>query len=176
MVNAALEQLPDAGTLIEIDADEFWTAEQIALIDAALHRFPEAYGLQFFCRLWMTERHVIFTEGGYGSRPYEWNRAWRYDGQRRFISHEPPLLERSESLLPRAVTRALGLVFEHRSYVRRKQVELKQDYYGYAGAVEGWERLRRSSHPAVLVRDYLPWVQDNSMAVALRVVDAQEQS
>jgi hypothetical protein len=167
MVNAALEKLTEAGTLIQMDADEFWSLDQILVIDVTLRRFPKIGGLQFFCRLWMTERHVIFSEGTYGSRPYEWHRAWSYDGKQRFSEHEPPRLQGSDTFIARDITRTLGLVFDHRSYVRREQVELKEDYYGYRGAVAGWQRLRESNQPVVFLRDYLPWVTDDAKAFAI---------
>ena len=167
MVNLALEKLTDPGTLIEIDADEFWSVEQIGLIDLMLRRFPKTGGLQFYCRMWVTERHVIYTQNCYGSRSYEWHRAWNYDGNQRFEDHEPPRLKGSDTFIARDITRTLGLVFDHRSYVRREQVELKRDYYGYRGAVEGWQRLRDSTEPVVLLRDYLPWVTDDAKAFAV---------
>jgi hypothetical protein len=167
MVNAALDKLPNAGTLIEMDSDEFWSIDQIGLIDLTLRRFPKVGGMQFHCRMWITERHIIFTEDCYGSRPYEWHRAWNYDGRQRFEEHEPPRLNGADVFITRDITRSIGLIFEHRSYVRRKQVELKQDYYGYHGAVDGWQQLRESNESVVQLKKYLPWVNDDAKAFAV---------
>jgi hypothetical protein len=106
----------------------------------------------------------------------------------RWVAHEPPVL--AEPLADgrwRAVaqvnpilheqTEAAGLVFQHYAYATREQVQFKEDYYGYRGAVARWEALQGAGEFPVMLRDYFPWVRDETQVdraegyVARRLVE-----
>ena len=91
----------------------------------------------------------------------------------RWLAHEPPILgeptadgrwrpvQAVDPLLHDA-TEAAGLVFQHYAYATEEQVRFKQDYYGYKGAVDAWRRLQAVKTFPVYLRDYFPWVRDDT--------------
>jgi hypothetical protein len=61
------------------------------------------------------------------------------------------------------VTETWGLVFDHYAYSIQKQVEFKEDFYGYSGLVDGWKELQKTSGP-VRLSQYFHHLQDKSVA------------
>ncbi len=59
-------------------------------------------------------------------------------------------------------TEAMGAVFQHFAYATEAQVNFKESYYGYAGALEKWRALQ-SHRGSGFLRDYFPWVTDECM-------------
>ncbi len=161
MCNAALEVL-DPGPLMQIDVDEFWTAQQMVDIHECLMPFTEVkkpITLRFDCRYWITDLHETVTPGNYGHYPYEWFRAWSRPTKSYFSTHEPPILDDGSRMVDCSGRK--DLIFEHYAYTNEAAVAFKEKYYGYAGAVEKWQRMRKHADCG-LVRDWLPWVRDDA--------------
>ena len=60
-------------------------------------------------------------------------------------------------------------MFDHYAYAFREQVEMKEQYYGYRGAVKQWERLQANQEwPVKELRDFLPWVDRGVTADKVR--------
>jgi len=166
MVNAALNRMDSPGVLMQVDADEFWLPRQMALIHKLLTE-SEYSSAQFFCRYFIGSNIVITSENGYGNRPEEWVRAWKFAPGMRFISHEPPLLSGNRVLpkLGRDATRNMGLVFDHYAYTTADQVKYKEQFYGYANALLKWKQLQlNQAWPVVDLKKFLPWVGDGVTA------------
>jgi hypothetical protein len=158
MVNTALSVFDEPGVLMQMDCDEIWTPAQLRII-ATLFDRTDAHAAMFLCRYWVGPRRYLCTPGAWGNNPeYEWIRAWRWQPGQRFETHEPPVLAGCARYLTPAATSQLGLVFDHYAYATRQQVEFKERYYGYEGAVEAWDRLQAMRGPVDL-RGVLPWVR-----------------
>ena len=60
-------------------------------------------------------------------------------------------------------TEAAGLIFSHYAYGLASQVQFKEDYYGYAGAVSRWRQLQKVDALPVRLSDYFGWVADETL-------------
>jgi hypothetical protein len=153
----------DSGVVMEVDADEMWRAEQIEGIYECLKGAEDGATMQFHCNFFVGENKRVVTREGYGSNWYEWMRAWKWGKDVCFTSHEPPRLNIQSRLVPRGVTETWGLVFDHYAYAIQKQVEFKEDFYGYKGLVDGWKELQKTIGP-VRLSQYFPHLHDKSVA------------
>lgn len=163
MFNHVLGTLREPCVLMQIDADELWQAHQIELIVDMLG-FTGASRMDFRCRYFVGPDIVVTSREGYGNHvAYEWRRAWRFTPGMRFDTHEPPKIRGDERLvIGHEQTEDAGLVFDHYAYALKRQVEFKERYYGYAGAVAQWERLQGNTvWPVKSLKSFLPWVNDD---------------
>lgn len=160
MVNAALSQINEPCCLMQVDADEFWTAEQLEKI-CELFETGEYDRMRFFCRYWLGGGIIATGENVWSNQPGEWSRAWIFKPGQMSKSHEPPVLSGCGSReLTRDQTRELGLVFEHEAYKYIEQLEFKQSYYKYTGAVDGWKRLQAHTQFPTKLKPFFHWVDD----------------
>ncbi len=174
MVNAPLPHITEQGLLWQIDADELWTVSQIVRARQLFLAHPEKTAAFFYCHFFVGPDRVITSRDTYGNNSaYEWLRVWRYRPGDSWAAHEPPRLMRpvpggqaidvcALDPLRQAETEACGLVFQHFAYATPAQVQFKQDYYGYAGAVERWEQLQQVTQFPARLADYFPWVKDGA--------------
>ena len=160
MVNKALEVV-DCGVVMEQDADEFWTPEQMTAVYELLKDRTPGVAAQFFCNYHIGKK-VVVTRRGLGCYPYEWYRAWKWGQGIHFTSHEPPILNHQPIRIPRGVTEDMGLIFEHYAYCTPQTVAFKEDFYGYAGLLRSWEELQQTNGPVRLNR-YFAHIQDKSV-------------
>ena len=175
MCNEALRRMSSSKTeviLMQIDADEIWSATQILAARAVLMSNQSPRCAMFHCHFLVGPQ--LATANGYGhSESYEWLRAWRLDDVSKalFISHAPPtlVLRRSEThdwkkvdvCLDHATTARAGAVFTHHAYVNEQQVMFKEAFYGYEGGLEGWRRLQEETRLPANLSNYLPWVLES---------------
>lgn len=164
--------------LWQVDADELWTAAQF---QAGRRLFLDAPGKTaafYWCRFYVGPNRVTTTRSGYGNNPaQEWLRTWRYRPGMKWASHEPPVLcepqpdgrwrdvARLDPLTHDETERA-GLVFEHHAYATEAQVRFKEAYYGYRGAIDGWRALQGLERLPARLREYFPWVTDETLVDA----------
>lgn len=164
MFQHALNHITEPCTLLEADADEFWEHDQIETLVGFFNAYQEIAFARFFCQFFVGPNIVITSDNGYGNRPSEWLRAWRYSGQK-LISHEPPVIDGLiTSCATREQTREAGLVFQHWAYALEKSVAFKENYYGYKDAVSHWRRLQANTQWPCDLGSYLPWVGPNVTA------------
>jgi len=169
MVNAHSKKLITPGIVMEIDADEIWSADQLRIINSTFNAYPNLMGMRFYCRYFVGPDIITVGENCYGNNPGEWMRAWRTDGMMRFSRHEPPVFNGNRGwIMPREETRLLGLVFDHFAYASESQVAYKEQFYGYKGAVEQWRRLQANTEWPVRLKDFLPWVDDRVQAIRIQ--------
>lgn len=56
------------------------------------------------------------------------------------------------------------LIFQHFAYVTPEQLDFKESYYGYKNALQEWKRLREQTEFPILLKNYLSWVTDETIA------------
>jgi hypothetical protein len=170
MVNAPLGSIKTEALLWEIDADELWTAQQFIAGRQMFIDDPSRYAAFYWCIYFVGPKLVLTTRNGYGNNPnMEWVRTWRFKPGFSWLRHEPPVL--ADNLVPvarrgvfsHAETERRGLVFQHFAYVIPSQLEFKESYYGYSGALSHWKRLQRQRQFPVKLREFFPWVEDGTM-------------
>ena len=164
-----LADVKDAESLVwQVDADEFWTAEQIERMAAMFERYPYHAAAWFYCRFFVGPNLVLARGNGNsaGNMAYEWVRVWRWRPECRYVKHDPPevatpvcanIAKAPAAFFSREVTAAEGLVFDHHAFEIPAQVQYKETRYGFQGALERWRLLQTAKLP-VDVYDYLPWL------------------
>jgi len=164
MVNEPLNNITEPCLLWQVDADELWTAKQIEKMYEMFWVNPTKTSAWFWCRYYVGENLVITIRNCYAQNPQqEWHRVWRYEPGNRWTAHEPPMLcANDDNPFTHDETERAGLVFQHYAYVTPAQVRFKEIYYGYAQALNHWTRLQQNKTFPVKLREYLPWVTDNT--------------
>lgn len=171
MCNAAIDKLISLGMqpgdiLMQFDGDEVWQPWQIDGAVDLFREFPSHDAAFFNCRYYVTPHKCILRNDNqsFGNREsYEWLRAWRWNGND-FTRHEPPEIPGVSNIIPHAITRERGLIFDHLAMVDQLQVAFKEKYYGMKGALEAWHKLCETPSPC-RVRDIYPFVGDDVWAV-----------
>ncbi len=183
MISAPLSNIKEESLLWQLDCDELWTKEQIESMQSMFSADPLRTAAWFWCTYFVGPKKVISSRNCYAQNPnQEWLRVWRFKPKMFWASHEPPVL--AEAIGPienqqyinvgtktpfnHAETEKAGLVFQHMSYVIEEQVRFKERYYGYKGAVEKWKALQVDTNREQKLRDYFPWVTDDT---SVRSVD-----
>ncbi len=171
MVRAAQPNYPCL--LWQVDADEIWTSEQIRRVHQNFEADPTLEAAQFYCHYFVGSNLLLDNRGKWGNNPQiEWWRVWRWDpAECEWQTHEPPVLTRKGNLPQKVLTAdqtaSQGLVFNHYAYALKKQVEFKEIYYGYRGAVAAWEELQKSEKPCSLQR-FFPWAYGNPTVLEVK--------
>ncbi|PSB51793.1 FkbM family methyltransferase [filamentous cyanobacterium Phorm 6] len=175
MVNAPLENINEECLLWQVDVDELWTVEQIGTARQMFIYHPEKTAAFYWCWYFVGEKLVISSRNCYAQNPaQEWLRTWRFKPGCVWTAHEPPVLTEP---LPNAQWRDVaavnpfvheetekrGLVFQHFAYAMAKQLEFKEQYYGYSNAVSEWKVLQSQTRFPVRLSQYFSWVQDGTM-------------
>lgn len=171
MVRAAQPDYPCL--LWQVDADEIWTSEQIRRLHQRFEADPTLEAAQFYCHYFVGPNLILDNRGKWGNNPkIEWWRVWRWDpAECEWQTHEPPVLTRKGNLPQKVLTAdqtaAEGLVFSHYAYSLRKQIQFKETYYGYPGAVKAWEELQKASKPCSL-QTFFPWAYGNPTVLEVK--------
>jgi hypothetical protein len=159
MCNAAL---PDREcVLLQADADELWTADQITKHVSLFDADPELSIVKVKMRYFLGPNIVSTSQNGYGNRSGEWIRVWRFRPGMKFQKHEPPILgnnrgkmmDKEESVLH------IGEV-DHYAWATYRQAFYKQQVYGgrYGHAAQQWQTLQAAKMPVTDLASQLPWV------------------
>jgi hypothetical protein len=175
MVNAPLPSISEECLLWEIDVDEFWSASQINLAHQLFSNNPKKFAAFYWCNYFVGPDILISTRNGYANNPsFEWERTWRFLPHFRWAAHEPPTLVektyggyikaiRTRGAFSHEETERAGLVFRHYAYVFESQLQFKEVYYGYHGAVADWRRLQSNLLFPIKLSLYFDWVADETM-------------
>ncbi|MDX2216779.1 MAG: glycosyltransferase family 1 protein [Oculatellaceae cyanobacterium bins.114] len=175
MVNAPLVNIQEECLLWQVDVDELWTVEQLVTAQAMFEAEPEKTAAFYWCWYFVGQDLIISTRNCYAQNPeQDWLRTWRYRPGCVWAAHEPPqLVEPLSNGTWRDVagvnpfrhdeTEANGLIFQHFAYVLPEQLQFKERYYGYAGALSQWQTLQAEKHFPVRLRRYFSWVHDLTM-------------
>lgn len=171
MVNAPLPHIQEPGLLWQVDADELWTARQIRTVHAMFQASPARSAAFYWCDYFVGPERVITTRHNYAQNPkQEWLRTWRFEPGMRWAAHEPPTLVNAEGKDVAQIDpfthdelEEAGVVFQHFAYATEEQAAFKESYYGYRDARAHWHRLQEEVTGPTLLRDYLPWVTDQTL-------------
>lgn len=180
MVNAPLRHIRRPGLLWQIDADELWTAQQIITVRRMFLTDPGRMATGNRCWFFVGPDLVLECNDRHANPDRGWRRTWRHEPGMRWAQHEPPHLvkphpdgrwldlSRMRPFTP-VETEAAGLVFQHFAYARVDQVQFKESYYGYAGAVSQWRSLQACTEtsrcrPAPC---YFPFMQKSTLLVTM---------
>ncbi|PSB03431.1 FkbM family methyltransferase [Merismopedia glauca] len=175
MVNAPLANIKEECLLFQIDVDELWTVEQLCTVRYMFINNPEKTAAFYWCWYFVGEDLLISTRNCYAQNPQqEWLRTWKYKPGMVWAAHEPPILVEplpngewknvaATNCFSHQETEEKGLVFQHFAYVMPKQLQFKEQYYGYKNALASWNGLQEQNQFPVLLRQFLPWVGDNTM-------------
>ena len=174
MVNAPLENIKEECLLWQIDVDEDWTLKQTEGVVKMFAKQPNKTAAFYMCVYFVGTKLIITSKNTYGNHlDYEWIRTWRFKPNDFWSTHEPPCLCRDLSgqkidvakinPFKHAETEANGFVFNHYAYVIEKQLLFKEKYYGYKNAVKGWEDLQSEKTFPVFLKNYFPWVNDETI-------------
>ncbi len=175
MINAPLPLITNECLLWEIDVDEFWTSSQINIGHQLFVENPNKYSAYYWCHYFVGKDIIISTRNGYANNPsFEWERTWRFLPHFRWAAHEPPtLIEKTYSGEIKAVrnrgiflheeTESVGLIFRHYAYVFEAQLQFKESYYGYKGAVADWIKLQNNTLYPAKLSNFFKWVSDDTL-------------
>lgn len=172
MFNRALQDMKEPGLLWEIDADELWTSIQIEMICSMFQANHFSNCADFYCRYFVGHHIAVDRVLGTWTNSFDtmWRRAWRFEPGMVFKSHEPPIIDgQVRNPFTHDQTEANGCVFDHYAYVTEEQVRFKECYYGYRGALEGWRRLQQNTQWPARLKNFLPWIKDETSARPLYV-------
>jgi len=186
MIQAPLANIQEECLLWQIDCDEFWTKDQIEAVAGAFNVHPQKTAAWYWCNFYVSPNAVVSTRNCYSQNPtQEWLRTWHFKPGDTWKAHEPPTLVRKLSTgseadigkmnpLDQNETERIGAVFDHFAYVDEAQLKFKEQYYGYVGALEGWNRLKESIHHSSpqLLSQYFPWVNDATWVEKISKVGA----
>ncbi|MDQ2102075.1 glycosyltransferase family 4 protein [Azospirillum isscasi] len=172
MVNAPLPHIREPGLLWQVDADELWTAEQIRTVHAMFEANPKRTAAFYWCDYFVGPERIISTRHNYAQNPrQEWLRTWRFEPGMAWAAHEPPTLVGADGKdlaqidpFTQDEMEEAGVVFQHFAYATEAQAAFKESYYGYKDARAHWRRLQEEVTGSALLRDYLPWVSDETLA------------
>jgi hypothetical protein len=175
MCNAPMASINENCLLWQLDADELWTAGQVARMRQMFLAEPDRTAAFFWCHFFFGPDRIISTRNCYAQNPrMEWLRVWRFSPGMKWAAHEPPVLaaikpdgsrvdQATVKPFMHAETEKAGLVFQHFAYATREQVRFKESYYGYKGAVESWQRLQNMDRLPVPLKGTIAWVNDHTM-------------
>ncbi|MEM7712868.1 MAG: FkbM family methyltransferase [Cyanobacteria bacterium P01_A01_bin.68] len=174
MTNAPLENIKEECLLWQVDVDELWTFEQLSTARELFIKNPDKTAAFYWCWYFVGENLLISTRNCYAQNPQqEWLRTWKFKPGYVWAAHEPPILVKKlpDGQLKNVAavnpfmhrdTEEQGLVFQHFAYTTKEQLEFKEEYYGYKGAVSQWNNLQQQTKFPVLLRDYFAWVGDHT--------------
>lgn len=154
------------GLAWQVDADEFWTREQIERMWRAFGAYPRMLAAYFWCYYFVgPDRRLDInpwrdTAGNNSS--YEWRRLWRFHPGSIYTRHDPPGIvgpfgNCDTVVFTHGDTNLMDVRFNHYAFVLPSQVEFKTIRYGWPNALERWQALQLAKLP-VDVFSYLPWL------------------
>ena len=164
--NWCLEQITEPCILLQMDVDEIWTTGALcALMDKFEN--PEIGEVKINPRYYVGPNIVVTSKGTWGAPEGGLPRAWRFNPGQKFISHEPPVLDKINGKSIEVFGTDINP--QHYGYVTEAQVRYKEQFYGYAGATARWHMLQQNSYWPVQLGIFFPWVRDG--AIADRIYD-----
>jgi len=180
MISAPIEFLPDNVLLWEVDVDEFWSIDQIIRLNYEFGKNPERTAASFYCRFFVGPDRIADNIGMHGNNSrQEWRRVWRYRTGDTWQRHEPPSLMRTNekgdvqdvmslNSFSHEETWCMGLIFDHFAYSTEQQLQFKEDYYGYKGAKESFQKMSSNQDSEILVKEYYSWIKDPIWAFKIK--------
>lgn len=160
MIEASRPLIENDSVVFTVDVDEEWRAEDIVKMVRVFEKRRQVMSACFWCTFMLGPNIKAVTQDGWSNRSQEWHRMWRGRRNAQWQSHESPIYDHNRgTVMDRNETKALGIQFTHHAYELRSQLEFKEKFYRYPGAVAQWEALQANTKwPLANLSDYLPWV------------------
>ena len=158
--NWCVQQIDKPCILLQMDVDEIWTAESLA---ALVDKFEdETIGeVRINPRYYVGPNIIVTSKGTWGAPKGGLPRAWRFNPGQKFITHEPPVLDKINGLSIEILGEDANP--QHYGYVTVSQVRYKEEFYGYVGALARWKWLQQNKHWPVNLGIFFPWVTDDAI-------------
>lgn len=140
MFNEAIKHITEPCYLWQIDVDEYWKVNQLSAAEKILDNTGADVGT-FNCD-YMLSNDVI-VRGTWGESSVEgYTRLWKYQPGRKFIAHEPPIIEGSKMRVPPKFMPR----FMHLSYFYEEDVKFKSQWYGgHENVYTNWCKIKDGS-------------------------------
>lgn len=158
-----IEDNMDNCILMQIDVDEIWKPEILSEIFEYTENNDGFDGMLFKCNYFVGPNIQIISENTYGNKNDEWCRLWKIKDKTMWKSHEPPRIHNLHKFLSKKITSQKGWIFDHYAYVFESQLQFKENFYGYKGAVERWKNLQNNNTFPCYLKYFLPWVKDETI-------------
>jgi hypothetical protein len=161
MVRFALDKVVDEPcVLMQIDVDELYNPRTLEKIVSIFNEQADVGAIKMFCRYFVGPNLICEGQDCWSNNDYEWLRAWRFEPGMFFEKHEPPVMN---NILGRVMERGEALnqhnlTFDHLAYVRREQVEYKEQFYGYEGLTHQWDALQSNAVWPTKLSRFFPFV------------------
>jgi hypothetical protein len=167
MCNSFMNQIENC-SLMQIDVDEVWDIE--TLNDILNYSESNDYfdGMLFKCNYYVGSDLITIGENCYGNNPNEWCRFWKIKNKTFWVSHEPPRIRGCTKFLTRDYTKSKNWTFNHYAYALQSQLEFKENFYNYKGAVEQWKKLQENTVFPCKLKNFLPWVDDKVEVIRIK--------
>jgi hypothetical protein len=157
MCNSFMDKIENS-ILMQFDVDEIWNIEVLKDVLEYADKNDHFDGMVFKCNYFVGPNLITVGENCYGNNSYEWHRLWKIRNKTYWLSHEPPRVKGCLNFLTRDFTKNKNWVFNHYAYILEAQLKFKENFYGYDGAVNCWNKLQVAKNFPCLLKDYLPWV------------------
>tara|TARA_B110000483_G_C18088261_1_gene500902 strand:- start:35 stop:814 length:780 start_codon:yes stop_codon:yes gene_type:complete len=159
MCNSFMHLVKDC-LLMQVDVDEFWSESVLLDIFKYCKTHNNFDAMQFRCSFYLGNNLVVNGKNCYGDMDWDWWRLWMIGKHNNFISHEPPRIQNQKLVIHKNDTSKAGWTFDHFAYKYKHQLEFKEKFYGYKGAVNQWEQLNSlESYENVFAEKYLKWIK-----------------
>jgi hypothetical protein len=160
MIQASRHLIDNDCVVFTVDVDEEWRPEDIVKMVRLFEKKHQVMSARFWCTFMLGPNIKAVAQDAWSNRKHEWHRMWRGRRNAQWQSHEAPIYDHNRGLImDRNETKALGISFLHHAYELRSQLEFKEKFYRYPGAVAQWESLQKNTKwPLANLSDYLSWV------------------
>jgi len=162
MCNVVNDKMNDC-ILMQFDVDEIWNHETLKDVLSYAMNNEGFDGMLFRCNYFVGPNILITSDDTYGNKADEWCRLWKINNKTSWRTHEPPRIHSLTKFLSKNFTGQKGWMFDHYAYVLPEQVKFKENFYGYKDAYNNWMRLQNCKHFPQMLKDFLPWVNDNAI-------------
>lgn len=167
MCNSFMDRVENS-VLMEFDVDEIWNPQVLTEVLDYAENNEGFDGMLFKCNYYVGPNLITQGENCYGNNHGEWCRLWKVRNKTSWKTHEPPRIHGLHYFMDRNFTSQKGWIFDHYAYALEKQLEFKENYYGYTGAVNNWKRLQNETVFPVNLRNYFSWVNDHSQVIKIK--------
>lgn len=162
MCNIVNDKMCDC-ILMQFDVDEIWNPETLQNVTDYAINNTGFDGMLFRCNYFVGPNLKVISDNTYGNKADEWCRLWKIKNKTSWRTHEPPRIHGLTDFLSKNFTSQKGWVFDHYAYVLESQLEFKENFYRYSGALNQWKGLQINNNFPVYLKNFLPWVNDDAI-------------
>lgn len=138
MFNEAVKLIKEPCWLWQVDVDEYWKNSQLDSAETILTNLGADVGA-FSCDYMLSDDVIL--RGNWGESDKQgYTRLWNYQPGRKFLAHEPPVIEGSQRMVPPMLMPR----FKHLAYYYEQDVKFKSEWYGdHEHVYENWKAIKQ---------------------------------